>query len=224
MSKNSEEEKLERILKEGLDSLWKKEKSEHQIIKGVYYPSYIGSCLRKQYYIYTVGESVTSEELVIFMTGKGIHELVVKAFGEKVNVESIEAKINLEITNKIKLSGRVDIIIADLEGKKYLIEVKSASKIPDNPYESHVLQLHAYMQALNFNEGYLLYWNKRDGNIRVFKVIKNDEMMKKLYERVVMLDYYITINSPPPPESYQEGKKWECKKCPYLNICNPGPL
>ncbi|MDP8022876.1 MAG: CRISPR-associated protein Cas4 [Nitrososphaeria archaeon] len=224
MSKDPEEEKLERLLKDGLDSLWKKEKSEHQTTKGIYYPSYVGSCLRKQFYIYTAGESVTSEELVIFMTGKGVHELVVKAFGEKVRIESVEEKINLEFTDKIKLSGRIDIIIADIEGKKYLIEVKSASKTPDSPYESHVLQLHAYMQALKFDEGYLLYWNKRDGGIRVFKVIKNDEMMRKLYERVAMLDYYISINSPPPPESYQEGKTWECRKCPYLNLCNPGPL
>ncbi len=224
MSKNPEEEKLERLLKDGLDSLWKKEKSEHQTTKGIYYPSYIGSCLRKQFYIYTAGESVTSEELVIFMTGKGVHELVVKAFGEKVKVESVEEKINLEITDKIKLSGRIDIIIADIEGKKSLIEVKSTSTTPSSPYESHVLQLHAYMQALKFDEGYLLYWNKRDGGIRVFKVTKNDDMMKKLYERIAMLDYYLSMNSPPPSESYQEGKVWECKKCPYLNLCNPGPI
>ncbi len=224
MSKDPEENKLERLLKDGLTSLWRKEKSEHQTTKGIYYPSYIGSCLRKQFYIYTVGESVTSEELAIFMTGKGVHELVAKAFGEIVKVESVEEKISLELTDKIKLSGRIDIIIADIEGKKYLIEVKSASKIPDSPYESHMLQLHAYMQALKFEEGYLLYWNKRSGEIRVFKIIKNDEMMKKLYERVAMLDYYISINSPPPPESYQNGKIWECRKCPYLNLCNPGPV
>ena len=224
MNKDPEEEKLESLLKEGLGSLWRKEKAEHQRESGVYYPSYVGSCLKKQFYIYTLGEAVSPEELVIFMTGKGVHEVVVKALGERAKVEAVEAKITIEITEKVKLSGRIDVIVADVDGKRYLIEVKSASKTPDKPYETHELQLHAYMHALGFNEGYILYWNKRSGDVRVFKVAKKEEMIKKLFERVVMLDYFISMNSPPPPEAYLEGRKWECRKCPYLKVCNPGPL
>ncbi len=224
MGKDPEEEKLENLLKEGLGSLWRKEKLEHQTVKGVYYPSYVGSCLRKQYYIYTLGEAVTPEELVVFMTGKGVHEVVVKALGERVKVEEVEAKVEIQITEKVKLSGRIDVIVADMEGRKYLIEVKSTSRTPEQPYDSHLIQLHAYMHALGFDRGFILYWNKRSGEIRVFKAHKSDEIMQKLYERVIMLDYYMSIGSPPPPESYNEGRKWECRKCPYLQICNPGPL
>jgi len=218
------EQRVEDLLKSGLISLWKKDAAEHTRESGTYYPSYLGSCMRKQYYIYTLGERATPEDLAIFMTGQGVHEIVAKAFSESTTVESIEEKITLEFTGKVKLSGRVDIIIVDIDGKRYVIEVKSASRIPDKPYESHMLQLEIYLHALNVEDGFVLYWDKRSGSIRAFRVKKDNEWLGKIYERVAILDYHMSIMLPPPPEAYLEGKHWECRRCAYLSECNPGPL
>jgi len=214
-----EEKKLEELLKQGLASLHEKEKNVHKTEKGVYYPSALGSCLRKQYYTYTLGERVSSEDLVIFATGKGVHETIAKAFGEVATIEKVEENVLLEISPAIKLKGRIDLLIADYDGKKYLIEAKSTSKTPDAPFEEHVLQLQVYMQALNYDEGFILYWNKVTGEIKVFKVTKNEEVLRKIYERVKALDYYVSKNIPPEPEAILKGRFWECEKCPFLELC-----
>ncbi|NAY82401.1 MAG: Dna2/Cas4 domain-containing protein [Thaumarchaeota archaeon] len=216
---SEEEKKLEELLKQGLVSLHEKEKNSHKTEKGVYYPSALGSCLRKQYYTYTLGERVSPEELVIFATGKGVHETIARAFGEVATIEKEEENISLEISPAIKLKGRIDLLIADYDGKKYLIEAKSTSKTPDTPFEEHVLQLQVYMHALNYEEGFILYWNKVTGEIKVFKVQKNEEVLKNVFERVKKLDYYVSKNVPPEPEAILKGRFWECEKCPFLELC-----
>jgi len=185
----------------------------------VYYPSALGSCLRKQYYTYTLGERVSSEDLVIFATGKGVHETIARAFGEVATIEKVEENVSLEISPAIKLKGRIDLLIADYDGKKYLIEAKSTSKTPETPFEEHVFQLQVYMQALNYEEGFILYWNKISGEIKAFKVTKDEETLRKIYERVKTLDYYVSHNIPPEPEAILKGRFWECEKCPFLEIC-----
>jgi len=219
VSEEKEEKKLEELLKQGLVSLHEKEKNNHKTEKGVNYPSALGSCLRKQYYTYTLGERVSPEELVIFATGKGVHETIAKAFGEVATIEKEEENISLEVSPAIKLKGRIDLLIADYEGKKYLIEAKSTSKTPDTPFEEHVLQLQVYMHALNYEEGFILYWNKVTGEIKVFKVTKNEEALKTIFERVKKLDYYVSHNVPPEPEAILKGRFWECEKCPFLELC-----
>jgi len=214
-----EEKKLKELLKQGLASLHEKEKNVHKTEKGVYYPSALGSCLRKQYYTYTLGERVSPEDLVIFATGKGVHETIARAFGEVATIEKVEENVSLEVSPAIKLKGRIDLLIADYEGKKYLIEAKSTSKTPDAPFEGHVFQLQVYMQALNYNEGFVLYWNKVTGEIKVFKVQKNEEALKTIFERVKKLDYYVSKNIPPEPEAIIKGRFWECEKCPFLELC-----
>ena len=219
MSEEKDENKLEDLLKKGLVSLNNKEKNGHKTEKGVYYPSALGSCLRKQYYTYTLGERVSPEELVIFATGKSVHETIARAFGEVATIEKVEENVLLEILPAIKLKGRIDLLIADYDGKKYLIEAKSTSKTPDAPFEEHVLQLQVYMQALNYEEGFVLYWNKVTGEIKVFKVAKNEEAIKNIFERVKKLDYYVSKNVPPEPEAILKGRFWECEKCPFLELC-----
>ncbi|MCL4344195.1 MAG: PD-(D/E)XK nuclease family protein [Nitrososphaerota archaeon] len=223
-SRQENEQRVEDLLKSGLISLWKKEAQGHTRDSGTYYPSYLGSCLRKQFYIYTIGERATPENLAVFMTGQGVHEIVASAFSESTTVESVEEKITLIFTDRIRLSGRVDIIIVDMDGKRYVIEVKSASRIPDAPYESHLLQLEIYLHSLNVNDGFVLYWNKRSGEVRAFSVSKDNGWLGKIYERTAMLDYHMSMAHPPPAEAYLDGRVWECRRCPYLQECNPGPL
>ena len=93
MSEEIIEKILEETLKKGLASLHEKEMNEHKTEKGVYYPSALGSCIRKQYYTYTLGERVFPEDLVIFATGKSVHEIIAKAFGEVAKVEKAEENV-----------------------------------------------------------------------------------------------------------------------------------
>jgi len=76
------------IIEEGIRIFTGKGKRRTRKRKRFYYPSTLGSCLRKQYYTYTLGERITSEELVIFTTEKGVYETAAKAFGEVAKVEN----------------------------------------------------------------------------------------------------------------------------------------
>lgn len=207
----------------GLRELWRKESAAHERRPGVYYPSYLGYCLRKQYYIYTMGEEPTSEKLAVFATGKGIHEAVAEALGASgnVEVEDVEREVRLELGNGIVLSGRVDLIVAKVGGRRVVVEVKSTSRLPEAPQEHHAMQLQIYLNALGVEDGVLLYWDKRRGTLASFDVKRDEGELRRAAERALLLHEYLTKGVPPPREAIIEGRTWECDVCDYRRICKP---
>ncbi len=216
-------DKVEDAVRKGLRRLWEEESALHEWRPGVYYPSYIGYCLRKQYYIYTLGERPTSEKLAVFATGRGVHGAVEEALRASgiVEVEDVEKKVEVKLTDNISLSGRVDLLLAEVEGERVIVEVKSTSRLPDSPLEHHVMQLQVYLNAEDMGRGVLLYWDKRRGAIKAFNVERSGDALRRIAERAVMLHEYIRRGSPPPKEAILEGRLWECDLCEYRSICKP---
>ncbi len=210
-------------VRRGLKELWREESAAHERRPGVYYPSYLGYCLRKQYYIYTLGEEPTSEKLMVFATGKGVHEAVAEALRAAggIQVEGVEREISLDLGNGISLSGRVDIIVAEVGGRRVVVEVKSTSRLPSSPQEHHVLQLQIYLNALGLDDGVLLYWDKRRGRLAAFDVRRDPKYVGRAAERALLLNEYLSRGSPPPREALIEGRLWECDVCEYRRICRP---
>ncbi|MGC9190204.1 MAG: CRISPR-associated protein Cas4, partial [Conexivisphaera sp.] len=175
-------------VRRGLRELWREESAAHERRPGVYYPSYLGYCLRKQYYIYSIGEEPTSEKLAVFATGKGVHEAVAEALGAAgdIKVEEVEKEVALDLGNGVSLSGRVDIILAEVGGRRVIVEVKSASRIPEAPQEHHLLQLQIYLNALNVEDGVLLYWDKRRGRLATFDVRRDPKYLGRAAERALL--------------------------------------
>jgi len=215
--------KVEDAVREGLRKLWRDESAAHERRDGVYYPSYLGYCLRKQYYIYSMGEEPTSDKLAVFATGKGVHEAVAEALRASgtVVVEEVEKDVKVDLGNGISLSGRVDLILAEVEGRNVVVEVKSASRLPDSPQEHHLLQLQIYLNALNVDDGVLLYWDKRRGRLASFDVRRDGEYMRRAAERALLLHEYLGRGMPPPREAVMEGRLWECDMCEYRRLCRP---
>ena len=214
---------IEDAVRTGLRRLWEKESALHEWRLGVYYPSYLGYCLRKQYYIYTVGEKPSSEKLAIFATGRGVHKAVEEAINESglVKVEEVEKKIELQVNNEVIISGRVDLLLASVNGEKIIVEVKSTSRLPEEPLEHHVLQLQAYLHAENVEKGVILYWDKRRGSIRAFMIPREEAKLREIKERAVVLHNYLASGREPPREAVIENRLWECELCEYKNLCKP---
>jgi CRISPR/Cas system-associated exonuclease Cas4 (RecB family) len=217
------ERKVVEALKKGLLNLWEEESLQHVRKEGVYYPSAIGSCVRKQFYMYTIGERPSSEKLAIFATGKGVHNAVAEALNASklIVVESEEVETDLKVTEEVTLKGRIDVLVAKVNGSKAIIEVKSTSHLPENPYENHLLQLQTYLHATGIEDGVLLYWDKRRGNVKAFAVKKDEKYMQKLAERTIILHEHIKKEIPPLKEAILEGRLWECDVCEFNSICNP---
>ncbi|MCI4460682.1 MAG: PD-(D/E)XK nuclease family protein, partial [Thaumarchaeota archaeon] len=202
--------------------LWRRESAEHERRPGTFYPSYIGYCLRRQYYIYRIGEEPTSERLAVFATGKGVHEAVAEALGAsgEVRVEGVEGDVKLS-AGGITLSGRVDIILAEVGGRRVVVEVKSTSRLPEAPQDHHLLQLQIYLNALGVDDGVLLYWDKRRGSLRAFDVRRDPSQLNRAVERALVLNEHLRKDAPPPREAVMEGRLWECDLCEYRGICKP---
>jgi CRISPR/Cas system-associated exonuclease Cas4 (RecB family) len=216
-------EVVKEALKDGLMKIWREESEEHTRKIGEYYPSGIGYCLRKQYYEYEIPKPPASETLAVFATGKGVHDAVASALSKsgKVSIEHVEFPIQLKINESIKLTGRIDVLIAEVMGKRAILEIKSTSRIPDQLHFSHTLQLQAYLHAIDVDTGLLLYWDKRSGEIECFTLQKDVSWLQKIGERVIMLDYYLRSRIEPYKEAFIEGKYWECDKCLYYSECSP---
>ncbi|MBI2183321.1 MAG: PD-(D/E)XK nuclease family protein [Thaumarchaeota archaeon] len=215
------EEVVEGVNK-GLRNLWRQEADLHQPKTGSYYPSMIGACLRKQYYAYSIGEVPDDGALAIFATGRGVHDAVADALDNSgvLKVEAREVEVSLPFGEAV-LHGRIDLVVASLRGEKIAIEVKSTSRIPEEPFEHQVLQLQTYLHATGLGKGVLLYWDKRHGAKKGFVIEKERLSLEKLEHRVGALHKSLVSKEPPPREAFLENRLWECRYCSFLSTCKP---
>ncbi len=213
-------EKFIEILNKSIRLAYEKEKESHARVVGVYYPSSIGDCLRKQYYEFFEEKEPREEELTIFLTGKGVHEILAKVLNETVKVEATEMETSLSF-GEAMLHGKVDILLIDFEGEKLVVELKTVSKIPKESLEKHVLQLQTYLHALNVEKGVLLYWDKRRGKKKAFGIIKDAKYYEILKERTMILHEHILNKKEPIKEAAMKGDHRTCLRCPYNSICKP---
>lgn len=216
-------ERIVEAIKEGLRRIWEKESEEHEWRPGRYYPSHIGYCLRRQFYTYLEGEEPTPEQLAILATGRGVHRIVVDSLREsgRVKIERVEERVSMRITDEAELAGRVDILVAEVDGGRVIVEVKSTSKIPSSPHPHHLMQIQVYLRATGLERGVLVYWDKRRGAIKAFNVDRDDDVFKRVVDRVVKLHDNIKRGEPPPKEAFLEGRFWECDSCAHRFKCKP---
>jgi len=207
-------------------------------IIGVYYPSELPWCLRKIYYDYTIGKDKDLESKLVMISGTLMHSFIsdVLKFAKSEGIDAqseVEYEYEIPVENNkvagswkkpaggvfsIKISGRADNVIllkSENDENTYVVEVKSKSKLPDEPRVEHIMQLNFYLHFNPGAKGYLLYITRDGFNMRAFEVNYNEDLFKKLVDRAIILHNHI-INNTLPDAEYWHG---ECLKCPYRNIC-----
>ena len=151
-------------------------------------------CLRKSYY-QRIRAVVPSPVEFLKMVGNDLHlklQDVLRSEGY-----SIEMSISIKI-GEFKLLGRIDAVKEDGEDP-HIIEFKTVQELPHEPFESHVLQIQAYLLATNLEKGYIVYLSRKDGKVKVFKVAKDRKALKKLIERAKQLYEALKNKQTPPP-------------------------
>jgi CRISPR-associated protein Cas4 len=167
-------------------------------------------CLRKAYY-QRIRATVPTPIEFLKIVGNDVHLKLQDVLREEGY--QIEVGVSIKIGD-FKLIGRVDALKDDGENT-HLIEFKTVEEVPQEPYESHVLQVQAYLLMTGLEKGYLVYLARKDGRIKVFKIHKDKKALKRLVERAYILYKALKEKVPPPPER----GPW-CNNCQFTLTCS----
>jgi len=169
-------------------------------------------CLRRSYFSRT---RVAPPSPIEFL--KTVGSEVHLKLAEVLRAEGCEVEVSVGLQlGGFKLCGRVDALCREKDGE-VVIEFKTVSELPEQPYESHLLQVQAYLLMLKLERGYLVYLSRTTGRVRVFRVLRNGRALKQLVERAKQLHEALVRSSPPPPER----GPW-CRDCPFTVLCRWG--
>ena len=195
--------------------------------EGRYYPSEIGSCLRKVWYSYKHPLQVKPDLAKIFEIGNIMHDFVVEVLKSEKNkeVELLKSEFPLKIQgNGFLVSGRVDdLILVKESGKSWVVEVKSTKSVDfvKKADEKHLMQLQLYMHATGIHNGMVLYIDKTNLKSKVFPVKYNEEKAKEIMERFRQLHELLSSGLLPIAEAKKkEEMSWMCRYCEYAEKCN----
>lgn len=195
---------------------------------GSYYPSEIGMCIRRSYYSYVAPKPTESAALRIFALGNHLHSFIAEVLKESDEFSLVEDEKPIKIDYKDEKSsftiyGRMDdYVVTKGTNKRIIIEAKSVGDITkvNAPDPKHVMQLMLYLSAHEADYGMLLYADKKNLEVRQFRVDYDESIYKKIMTRFKDLDIHLKEKRLPPAEYYFDSKKvWECKYCPYFNDC-----
>ena len=201
---------------------FKTEEDKPQI--GVYRPSLLPCCLKRQFHIYKQGLIISEEKAGLFEIGRLFHDFLSRTFKDGgLTMKSVEAPFSIVFLFEneiIRISGRADLIIT-LNGEDYIIEVKSVKKLPKQPFKHHVEQVQLYLAGYGLTHAFLVYLEKSYLKNIIFSVDFNIEKFRKLVERAATLHKHLKGGDPPAPD----GEPWECRYCEFKKDCGEeGPL
>ena len=120
------------------------------------------------------------------MTGQLIHDFLEKAL-EPILISS-EEEVEIDF-GEFKITGHYDLLVTDVDGSKVVIDVKTcsdASKI--KPKESHKRQLSIYQAALGGIPGALLYVERNNFQMKLFRFDFDKELFSQVASKIAALN------------------------------------
>ena len=204
----------------------KRERKPKEI--GRYYPSEIGSCIRKVWYSYKYPMEIEPDRLKIFEIGNILHDFIIQVFKSEKNVDSInflesELPFKMDLKDFI-ISGRLDdVLIAKEDNRKMIIEVKSIKdiRIALTPNKTHVMQLQLYMHATGIHSGIILYVDKMNLKTKAFEIPYEEKHSLDILKRFRTLDELLKKDVLPIDEAKQSKDTiWMCNMCEYRAKCD----
>jgi len=194
---------------------------------GRYYPSEIGSCLRKMWFSYKMPREVEPQLKRIFEAGNIVHGFVVDVLKSEKNPHiqllKTEEPFQMKVDDFI-VSGRIDdIILIKQNSETILVEAKSAKSLEytREPSPGYVMQLQLYMHHTGIHKGIILYVEKNTLKSKVFNVNYDENVAKEAIERFKIIDKCLKEDKAPVAESKNKpGWGWMCGYCQYKDECD----
>jgi len=196
-------------------------------VVGRYYPSEVGSCLRKVWYSYIKPKPFEPDKIRVFEVGNLVHAFMVDVFkSEKTpEVELLQEELPVKLdTGDFLVSGRVDdLLLVKESGKTTLVEVKSTSRLGmvDAPSPQYMMQLQFYMHATGVHNGVVLYIEKNTLQSKAFEIPYDDRVAADAMARFTLLHHALLENKLPSAEAKQRPDwRWLCRYCEYKEECD----
>ena len=193
---------------------------------GRYYPSEIGSCMRKIWYSYTDPRPIQLDLIKIFEVGNIMHDFVAEVMRSEKNpnIQLLSSELPFKIQMQdLLISGRIDdLLLVKESGKTVLVEVKSTASLgyTTAPKESHVMQLQLYMHALKIFDGIVLYIEKNTLKARAFEVPYDERIAADALDRFSKLHKFLTTKEMPTAEArLKSDMSWLCRRCEWREDC-----
>jgi len=176
----------------------------------------LAGCLRVAYFRRFKPLRFEGPQAIKVFIGRAIHESLSKVLAGSKEFRFIKRELRTEYPVKVgnevvTVSGRVDVFAVSVY--EVILEIKSVSEVPKEPYPDHVRQLKYYLALFNVDLGVLLYIS-RDGLLRTFVVRKDPKALKELEARARQLYYLLKYRKLPRPE-----RGPQCYTCPYKWNC-----
>ena len=204
----------------------KRERKQKQI--GRYYPSEIGSCIRKVWYSYKYPLEIEPDRLKVFEIGNILHEFIIQVFKSEKNADLIKF-LNSELPFKLEqkdfvISGRLDdIVVATEDSRKIIIEVKSIKDVRfvNKPNKHHVMKLQFYMHVTGIKNGILLYVDKTNLKTKAFEIPYDEKHSMDILKRFSSLHELLKKDVLPIDEAKRSKETvWMCNMCEYRAKCD----
>lgn len=209
--------------------------------EGIYYPSELAFCLRRNYFLYKKPKEVSLRTLKIFEAGNIFHSWFHNLF-ENSSIVSLHEKEGSLVfdDNGVQIRGRFDDFIllrVDLNSEIYqqlvslgiekyiLMEVKTVRNVQfiKKPLMHHAMQLNFYMNRLKLSNALFLYVDRRDMRLKVFRWQYSSKLFERLVDRANKLNHFVINNILPPAEGKNiKVMNWMCRYCHYKSECNEG--
>jgi len=195
--------------------------------EGRYYPSEIGSCLRKVWYSYKYPQEVKPDLIKVFEVGNIMHDFIRDVLRSEKNphIELLKSELPVKIDiDDFVIAGRIDnLLLVKENGKSVLVEVKSVKNITfqQRPSDHHLMQLQFYMYVTNVHSGILLYIDKTTLQTKAFDIVYDEEVAKKIVDRFKQLNKFLRNRELPPEEAKLVNEmNWMCRFCEYRDKCD----
>ncbi len=196
---------IERIVYRTFRAAWEKDRGGWIAPPNIVFVTELTQCLRKSWFNRAFSSPPGDEKIVVLVLGDDVHYLMNTQFPLGEGEYSVEKEYKGVI-----IKGRIDRVVGDV-----IVEFKTASRLPDEPYEMHLDQLQLYLWLSGRKRGFIVYVSKTNGKIKVFEIDRDDERIDILLEKALAFSNCLKEGKAPLPEP-----GWLCKVCEYVEHCS----
>ena len=196
-------------------------------------PSKLGSCQRRLAYE-ALGHEGEKNPLHTLRAERGsaIHGMIETIISyvikhdplleNVVGWEPLEKELSVTFPEESGIEkGTLDlwaVLYYEIGSKEVVFDLKNYKKIPELPYESNVLQLQAYMEALNESVdcGYIIYFPD-SGEPKAFKVERDPDIFE--YSAKFFAEVQRAVDEPGYLPARLDFHDVKCSYCQHWNEC-----